>query len=213
MNSQLTVQQILEVIASDDFDVSTLPDRAIFYSGVDRAVTRMMPEHDGKNWKLAEFVSGHIGFCNLEGTLGGSWLFKQNLSHLTENERNEIWASASIKFAQAARGNVTAYVEGAREDKIFRTHELPALLANLKVSSINQRDCEVLRFAASLDSSPGRDKVVLDLLIDESKYNRMREELRHRMECPHSINDADFDVPLRVNGAPLRPNRVRGIAA
>jgi hypothetical protein len=172
------------IINSPSFDVSTKKDRAIFYSGVDNSVKRMVDGADGKSYKLAGIVSGSAGFMHLEGTPGGKWLMEQDLSHLPKEDVVKVWEAASTKYAREASGNVTAYVEGAREDGVFRRKELRELLLNPKVTSINGRDIEALRYGASIDRTPLGTKEAFDMLLNDSKYEAAREKVSEVMNQP-----------------------------
>ena len=57
-----------------------------------------------------------------------------------------IWKEASRRLIECASGNVTAFVENARPESVFCTMELPQMLANPKIKTINGEPKE--QFAA-----------------------------------------------------------------
>ena len=54
------------------------------------------------------------------------------------------WNDASRRYAANAHGNVDTYVVGAEQNRTFRRYELPELLKNEKVTSINGVDRKAL---------------------------------------------------------------------
>jgi len=131
-----TKEDFITYVRSEDFNVSTRPDRAVAYSGADP---------DGvENWKLADIASGgsnsrgSADYDKLEKTPGGSFLH-ENLrdSGLSKMDQKEIWQAASRRYISEASGNLTCYVQNAREDSVFRQTELPESLVNEKITSIN----------------------------------------------------------------------------
>lgn len=131
-----TKEEYLEYVQSEGFDVLTRPNRAVAYSGADP---------DGvENWLLADFASGDVNYRKssdydkLEKTPGGKFLH-ENLrnSGLSKMEQKEIWQEASSKYIREASGNLTCYVQNAREDSVFRQTELPQSLSNEKITSLN----------------------------------------------------------------------------
>ena len=52
----------------------------------------------------------------------------------------EIWRLASRRFIDCASGNVTAFVDNADPRSVFRSEELPAILRNPKILTINGVD-------------------------------------------------------------------------
>lgn len=181
-------------IRSDDFDVSTPHDGAIFYSN-----DREDQLHLNRN------SADESGLTRLERTAGGSWLEAQKTYQsieslgpgeafigprtqsqfeATKTSADAVWHEASTKFARSVSGNVTTRVIGAEEDTIFRSKELPALLENQKVSSINGVSREELK--ALYD----RDK--------EAAFNRVCEgELQKSREQVRTGNDPDARYDLQ----------------
>lgn len=124
---------------SEKVDVSSRPDRAVFYSGGKEI--RFKGENHGENRKKAEdFCAKHPEYTTLEKTPFGQYLEnnKVELRKVFGKEGvNKIWAATSERYAREASGKITAFVEEAKHDKIFRTHELKTLINNEKVTYIN----------------------------------------------------------------------------
>jgi hypothetical protein len=112
-------------------DFSTPPNKSVFYSGPgnrDRAM-----------------ASGGVP---IDKTPGGKELNDENLYgkfNPLRNEADQYWTEASQRFAKGASGDVTAFVRGASPDRVFAQTELPALLSNPNVSSINGMPTQLLR--------------------------------------------------------------------
>jgi len=91
-----------------------------------------------------------------------------NDSSVTEPEARRIWAHASQVLCEQAKGNVLAFVVGADPTKTFRQVELPALLRNELVSSINYAPIGMYREAYQSDLSAGK-AVSLDRIFEDIK--------------------------------------------
>lgn len=124
-------------------DFATPKDRAVFYSGPGN---RNRALHTAQN-----------GGVPIDATPGGTALNGENLygefSGFTNKEADMIWSQASEKFANGASGNITAFVRGASPDRLFGATELPLLLKNDKVLSINGVPAATLRALES--AKPG----------------------------------------------------------
>ena len=94
---------------------------------------RWMESPDSGFQKSEEPVPG-----SLESTRGGRQLEVQRLFHpgskLTHAQSHEVWHTAARRFAAAARGRVTLFVDGSAPDTVFQKVELPALKANPNVT-------------------------------------------------------------------------------
>ena len=107
-------------------DMSTPPNKAIFYSGPGSQDVAF--EH-----KLA------TGKWTIEDTSGGKWLDNFDLyglinpSPVSKAQADAIWISASKKFAENASGEITLFVHGSSGDRIFYQQEFPALQNNKKI--------------------------------------------------------------------------------
>jgi hypothetical protein len=111
----------------DVIDVSTPPDKAVFYSG---------PGNYGKARAFAQ----QTGKMTIDDTVGGQWLLGQKLysakSVLTDSQRNAVWGKISCKYAGMASGKVEVFVKGASVERIFYKVEYPVLKNNAKVTNI-----------------------------------------------------------------------------
>ncbi len=107
-------------------DFSTPPGKSVFYSG--------------KGNRERALASVEQGGRPIDATPGGAALNEENLygefSPL-RGEADKIWSRASTRYAESASGDVTAYVRGASPDRVFGSTELPVLLKNQQVTSIN----------------------------------------------------------------------------
>jgi hypothetical protein len=114
--------------AAQNIDLSTEPNSAVFYSGPG-------------NRDLATSYANANGASTIEMTKGGSWLDNEQLfgkdSALTPDQADQVWRTASERYASGASGDVTAFTEGARPTGVFNTVEYPALQNNPNVNNIN----------------------------------------------------------------------------
>jgi uncharacterized Zn-binding protein involved in type VI secretion len=58
---------------------------------------------------------------------------------------DDIWAAASVKYAGEASGSCRCFIANAPADRVFRKHELAALLNNDKVTDLNNIPREALK--------------------------------------------------------------------
>ncbi len=124
---------------------------------------------DANNWKRAEQASNAYPEALISDTKTGQLLegiskatstyekFKDNfqeddsklfnrLADAYGKEGNtQIWLENSREFAASISGTVQTFVCGARDTSIFRTVELPTLLDNEKVTTINGVDRQELK--------------------------------------------------------------------
>jgi hypothetical protein len=107
--------------------------KAVFYSG-----------DNGKNHARALAQREAIP---LDRTFAGKKLDgiyernRQRFGALEGDRRsNKAMSLASKRYAQSAQGNVKTFVCGSRPNSVFRKTELPTLLSNNKVTSINGID-------------------------------------------------------------------------
>lgn len=132
-NTDIRKQLALDIAMHAPFDVPE--GRAVFFSG-------------GRNMRHAlAFCKDHRdqGFSTLIETASYRDLMKLPLfgagSPFTQEEAMDISALASIRFALAAKGNVTVFARKISDRSTFTTVELPALLAaNENVPTINGAD-------------------------------------------------------------------------
>ncbi len=119
------------------YDVRTKPDSLVLYS------VSFLPSKENK-MKAFEYIKDHPGFVMLDHTPCGIEMINMGLEngrcHLKEDEIAYLWKVASKRLLEAASGNVTAFVKNADERSVFRSMELPTILANDKIKTINGQD-------------------------------------------------------------------------
>ena len=118
-------------------DVSSDHDRAVFFSGKKehmRSAMRFCQEHKDENLITMLHTDAYKQLKSVP-------LFGKK-SPFTQEEAIDISAAASARFAQEASGNVTAFLGelNNRSRSTFFTIELPALLLNDDVETINGFD-------------------------------------------------------------------------
>ena len=106
---------------AQDYDVSTPKDSAVLYS------VSYLPSKENRD-NAVEYVRRHPGKMMIEHTDCGAKLVELGLSSR---------AIASKRFIEAATGDVTAFVKGADPRGVFRKQELPSMLENTNITSIN----------------------------------------------------------------------------
>ena len=115
--------------------------RAVVYSG-----------DNGKNHSRALEYKGTIPLDRTEAGKKLNGVYERNAKRypypkdLVKREQmsNQIMSVASKRYAQNAKGDVKTFVCGARPNSVFRKTELPTLLKNKNVTSINGIDRNTL---------------------------------------------------------------------
>ncbi len=119
------------------YDVSTPENGAVLYS------VSYLPTKENRD-KAFAFATAHPDKMVIEHTDCGAKLVELGLSSndsgLTADEVAEIWSIASKRFICAAAGEVTAFVDNADPRSVFRRMELPNILENPKLTTINGMD-------------------------------------------------------------------------
>lgn len=117
------------------YDVATPADSLVLYS------VSYLPSKINRDRAFA-YVKAHPGAMMIEHTPCGAKLVEMGLessdSGLKPDDLSLVWKEASRRLIRAAKGNVTAFVEGADPRSVFLSRELPELLANAAVTTINQ---------------------------------------------------------------------------
>ncbi len=125
------------------FDVST-PENALVTYSVTGQPSKVNRE------KAFAYVAANPGAMMIEHTPCGAKLIELGLQSSDSGINAEnvmlIWKEASRRLIECASGNVTAFVENARPESVFCTMELPQMLANPKIKTINGEPKE--QFAA-----------------------------------------------------------------
>ena len=125
------------------FDVST-PENALVTYSVTGQPSKVNRE------KAFAYVAANPGAMMIEHTPCGAKLIELGLQSSDSGINAEnvmlIWKEASRRLIECASGNVTAFVENARPESVFCTMELPQMLVNPKIKTINGEPKE--QFAA-----------------------------------------------------------------
>ena len=117
-------------------DVSTPENSVVLYS------ISYQPSDINKRKAMA-YLREHSDKKTLDDTECGKKLIDLGLETGNENpdaELLKIWALASERFIKAVKGNVTAFVDNADKRSTFVSVELPLLLQNENVQTVNGRD-------------------------------------------------------------------------
>ena len=117
-------------------DVSTPKDSVVLYS--------ISYQKTPKNKQNAlEYMKNNPSAKMLDNTECGRLLIELGLETGNDNPPEEllkIWAIASKRFILSASGNITAFVDNANKRSTFISVELPLILQNEKILSINGID-------------------------------------------------------------------------
>ncbi len=93
--------------------------------------------------KAFAYVQKYPGNILIEHTECGAKLVElgfESTKTFTKDEVQTVWSEASRRFIAAASGNVTAFVDGADPRSVFCTVELPNILQNKKITTVNGID-------------------------------------------------------------------------
>ncbi|MBR1600372.1 MAG: hypothetical protein IJ677_02210 [Alphaproteobacteria bacterium] len=134
MNEQL--QQAL--LIAKTADVYTPESSVVLYS-------ISYQSSDINKRKAMEFLQKNSDKMTLDDTECGKKLMALGLETGNENpdaELLKIWAIASERFIKAAKGNVVAFVDNADKRSTFVTVELPLILQNKNIITINGKNKE-----------------------------------------------------------------------
>lgn len=119
------------------YDVSTKPDTLVLYS------ISFLSSKENKI-EAFDYVEKHPGAMMLDHTPCGIRMMDMGLEngrcHLKENEIAYLWKVASRRLLEGAAGNITAFVKEADDRSVFRSMELPTILANSNIKTINGID-------------------------------------------------------------------------
>lgn len=119
------------------FDVFTPVDSLVLYS-----ITGQ-PTKANRDLAFA-YASEHPGMMMLDHTPCGAKLvemgFMSNGTGIAEENVMLVWKEASKRLIEQASGNVTAFVDNATEESVFCSMELPIMLGNENIATINGTD-------------------------------------------------------------------------
>mgnify|MGYP007056306878 CR=1 FL=1 len=127
----------MEVAGTED--VRSAPDTVVLYS------VSYQPTTENKDNALA-FMQANPQMVMIDDTVCGRRLIELGFDwSMIDNDEDrvkaaEIWRLASHRFIDCAVGNVTAFVNNADPRSVFRSEELPAILKNPKILTINGLD-------------------------------------------------------------------------
>ena len=138
------LQQAYEIAKSAD--VQTEPDSVVLYS-VSYQKSKINKE------KALAYLKEHPQCKTLDDTPCGKLLIALGLEtnfKAPQDELMKIWAIASERFILSASGNVTAFADNADPRSTFVATELPNILKNEKILTVNHQNKFV--FSDSINS-------------------------------------------------------------
>lgn len=130
---QKLYEQAMQAAAADD--VSTPPDSLVLYS------ISYLPTTENKD-KAFAYLQKNPEAMMIDQTPCGKKLIALGMLEdvLPKEQIVDVWKLASKRLIAAASGNVTAFVDKADKRSVFRQQELPGLLENDNVKTINGMD-------------------------------------------------------------------------
>ena len=134
----LNLKQKARLIAGTA-DIGSSRDSVVLYS------VSFLPSKENRHRALA-YLREHQGTIMIDDTDCGKKLAALGMdvsNFSTDTDRKivaEIWKIASARFIQNASGNVTAFVDRADPRSVFRSLELPEILRNPDILTINGAD-------------------------------------------------------------------------
>lgn len=155
-----TYDQISDWISNSPAQLWGDPNKTYcFYSGAINLFG-----HDLRNWQWAESWAGRweaqtIGqtqaWSDLEKRINGA----QKTNGISNEEVDKLQQEASVRYAQEAEGAIKVFALNANPGRVFMQHELPQLLTNEKVESLNGVPMDELRalYAQRLHAADSRD--------------------------------------------------------
>ena len=139
---------------ANTYDVSTPENGLVLYS------VSFLPTKENRD-KAFGYVKNHPGTATIENTLCGAKLVEMDLSSKDYNLSNDdialIWATASKRMIEKARGEVTAFVKGADPRSVFCRVELTNIIENDFITKVNGEDKH--SFASKYFSSNNRESL------------------------------------------------------
>ena len=118
------------------FDVSSKANSVVVYS-ISYQPTPINRE------RAIEFIKSNPDKMFIEHTDCGAKLVEmgfESSNTLLKEDIKMIWVEASRRFINAASGDITAFVDNAHPESVFMSVELPNILQNDKISTINGID-------------------------------------------------------------------------
>lgn len=119
------------------YDVCTPKDSLVVYS------VSFLPNKKNRDDAFA-YVNANRGKMMIEHTPCGAKLvemgFASSDTGLNDDDVALIWKEVSKRLIDEAAGNITAFVDNADPRSVFCSMELPALLGNSAVTTVNGID-------------------------------------------------------------------------
>lgn len=116
------------------YDVSSPMNSVVLYS------VSFLPTKQNK-FNALDYIKNNKYKMLIDDTICGKKLIELGLddgtSGLPDNEVREVWQVASKRFIMEAKGEVRAFVNGADPRSVFISVELPLLLQNPNITTIN----------------------------------------------------------------------------
>ena len=125
------------MVVAETFDVSTPDNGLVLYS------VSFLPTKENRD-KAFAFVNEKKGVKSIENTTCGEKLVELGFADanlpLEQNLVEKVWEVSSERVIKNAKGDVRAFVEGADPRSVFCRVELPNILDNEKIITINGVD-------------------------------------------------------------------------
>ena len=118
------------------YDVSSKKDSVVVYS------ISYQPTTENRD-NAIDFIKSNPDKMLIEHTDCGAKLVEMGfecLNTLGKEDIKMIWVEASRRFINSASGDITAFVDNAHPDSVFMSVELPNILQNDKIMTINGMD-------------------------------------------------------------------------
>lgn len=122
---------------AENSDVSTPENGLVLFS------VSFLPTKENREQAVL-YVKKNEGKVLIDDTVCGRELIENGIEKetvdLSPEMKAKIWATASKRMIKAAKGNVTAFVKDADRRSVFCIVELPEILKNEKIMTINGED-------------------------------------------------------------------------
>ncbi len=122
---------------ASNMSVATPPNGVVLYS------ISFLPSKENKEQAFA-YLATHPKAMMIDQTECGQELIRlgllDNHKDLTSEQIAYIWKIASQRMINEASGNIVAFVKHADARSVFRSTELPAILCNEQIKTINGID-------------------------------------------------------------------------
>lgn len=130
---------------AETFDVASARDCVVVYS------ISFLPTKGNKDAAFA-YIKNNPSSIMIDQTPCGKALNKLfgNGADFDDEDKQKVakvWAIASKRFIAQASGNITAFVKNADARSVFRSVELPAILKNDRIKTINGVDKNQFTFS------------------------------------------------------------------